>query len=63
MATFLATLVVVGLVTLLMSIGVIFQGKRLQGSCGGTGKACQCGPLKARSCKLREQLKTSTNEA
>ncbi len=56
MATFLATLVVVGIVVLGMSLGAILQGRRLQGSCGGTGKACQCTPLKARHCKLREAV-------
>ena len=56
MATFLATLVVFGLVTIGMAIGVIVQGKRLQGSCGGTGKACQCSPLAARHCRLRQEL-------
>ena len=56
MATFLATLVVTGLVVLAMSVGVLVQGKRLKGSCGGTGKACQCSPLAARNCKLREQI-------
>lgn len=63
MATFFATLVVVGLVVLGMSVGAIFQGKRLKGSCGGTGKDCECSPLAARNCKLREQLKPSTSEA
>ncbi len=56
MATFLATLVVTGLVVLAMSVGVLVQGKRLKGSCGGTGKACECSPLAARNCKLREQI-------
>ncbi len=55
MATFLATLVVMGLVVLAMSVGVLVQGKRLQGSCGGSGKACQCSPLAARHCKLRQE--------
>ena len=53
MATFLATLVVFGLVTIAMALGVIIQGKRLQGSCGGSGKDCQCSPLAARNCELR----------
>jgi len=61
MATFLATLVVVGFVVLAMSVGVIFQGKRLKGSCGGTGKACECSPLAARNCKLREQMKPTAS--
>ena len=56
MATFLATLVVFGVVTLGMALGAILQGKRLQGSCGGTGKACSCSPLTARRCKLRQEL-------
>ena len=31
-----------------------WDGKRLRGSCGGTGKACECSALKARKCRLRE---------
>ena len=54
MATFFATLVIFGIVVLAMAIGVIAQGKRLQGSCGGTGQACKCSPLAARDCRLRE---------
>ncbi|MCP3986322.1 MAG: hypothetical protein GY723_18230 [bacterium] len=55
MATFLATLVIFGLVTVGMALGVMVQGKRLQGSCGGTGEACQCSPLAARNCKQRQE--------
>ncbi|MDH3685310.1 MAG: hypothetical protein OEP95_03745 [Myxococcales bacterium] len=51
--TFLATLAIFGVVVLAMSIGVIFQGKRLKGSCGGSGKACECSPLAARNCPVR----------
>ncbi len=61
MATFLATLVVFGLVTLGMALGVIVQGKRLQGSCGGTGKACKCSPLAARHCRLRQELEAKAS--
>jgi hypothetical protein len=46
--------VLFGLVTLAMSVGVLVQGKRLRGSCGGTGKACECSALKARKCRLRQ---------
>jgi hypothetical protein len=53
-ATFLASLALFGLVSLAMSVGVLVQGKRLRGSCGGTGKACECSALKARKCRLRE---------
>ncbi|MAE95587.1 MAG: hypothetical protein CL910_13090 [Deltaproteobacteria bacterium] len=59
MATFFATFVVMGLVVLAMSLGVLIQGKRLQGSCGGTGKACTCSPLAARHCRQREQTDAS----
>ncbi len=54
METFLATLVVFGIVVLAMSLGAILQGRRLRGSCGGTGKDCECSPLAARECKLRK---------
>jgi hypothetical protein len=56
MATFFATLVIFGIVVFAMAIGVIAQGKRLQGSCGGTGQACKCSPLAARRCALRDAL-------
>lgn len=52
-ATFLATLTVFGLAVSAMAIGVLVQGKRLRGSCGGTGKACECSVLKARNCEMR----------
>ena len=55
MATFLASLVVFGLVVLGMSLGVLVQGRRLRGSCGGSGEDCQCSPLAARTCRLRKE--------
>ena len=55
MATFIATFIVFGAIIAAMALGVIVQGKKLKGSCGGTGKACECSPLAARSCRLREQ--------
>ena len=59
MATFVATLCVFGLAVLAMALGVLVQGKRLQGSCGATGKACKCSPLAARHCPLREQAESA----
>ena len=53
MATFIATLVVFGVAVAAMALGAMFQGKHLKGSCGGTGKACECSALKARSCQMR----------
>jgi hypothetical protein len=52
--TFLAALVIVGLTVLAMSMGALFQGRRLRGSCGGTGRDCSCSPLAARNCELRK---------
>jgi hypothetical protein len=59
MATFLATLIVFALVILCMAVGVLVQGRRLQGSCGGTGQACQCSAFAARRCKLRRELESA----
>ncbi len=43
MIVFLLTLLIVILVALAMSIGVILNGRRLQGSCGGVGSGdCAC---------------------
>jgi hypothetical protein len=55
MTTFLATLIVFGAVTLAMSLGAMIQGRRLKGSCGGTGDDCSCSPLAARNCRLRQE--------
>ncbi len=52
METFLATLTVFGVVVLAMAVGVIFQGRRLKGSCGGAEKNCTCSALAARSCPI-----------
>ena len=54
METFLATLVIFGVVVLAMAVGAIVQGRRLRGSCGGTGEDCSCSALKARSCPRRQ---------
>jgi hypothetical protein len=53
-ATFIAALVVFGLAVGVMSVGVLVQGKRLRGSCGGTGEDCHCSALEARKCRLRQ---------
>jgi len=53
MASFLASLAVFVLVFLAMSLGVLLQGRRLRGSCGGSGEGCHCSPLAARHCPLR----------
>jgi hypothetical protein len=61
LATLIATIAVFGIVMLAMAIGVLFQGKRLRGSCGATGKDCECSPLAARACKLREMRESASS--
>jgi len=53
LTTFLATLVVFGFAVVGMAIGAMVQGKRLQGSCGGTDRDCLCSALEARRCARR----------
>ncbi len=55
MVSFLASLAVFALVFLAMSLGVLVQGRRLRGSCGGIGEGCHCSPLAARHCPLRSR--------
>jgi len=58
--TLIATIVVFGLAVAAMAVGVIVQGKRLKGSCGGTGKDCTCSPADARKCRLREMREAAS---
>ena len=55
MDTFFATLLIFAGVMAAMSIGVAVTGRRLRGSCGGTGKDCECDEEARRACALREQ--------
>ena len=52
MQTLIATTILFGLVMLAMAIGVIFSNRALQGSCGGTGTACQCSDAKRKECAV-----------
>jgi hypothetical protein len=52
MQTFLATALLFGLAMAAMAVGVIFSDRRLQGSCGGTGKECSCSEEVQRDCAL-----------
>ena len=52
MQTFLATALIFGLAMVAMAVGVIFSDRRLQGSCGGTGRECSCSEEVRRECAL-----------
>ncbi len=55
MQTFLATALIFGLAMVAMAVGVIFSDRRLQGSCGGTGRECSCDEEARRDCALAGQ--------
>ncbi len=40
---------------LLMALGVILAGRRLKGSCGGTGTDCSCDDEKQKECAASKQ--------
>jgi hypothetical protein len=52
MQTLIATAVIFGLAMAAMAVGVIFSDRRLQGSCGGTGRDCRCSDAARRECAL-----------
>ena len=58
METFVATLLFFGAVMAAMAVGVMFSGKRLKGSCGGTGKDCACDDEAQRSCALKARTQS-----
>lgn len=54
MEVFLATALIFGLAMGGMAVGVIFSGRSLKGSCGGTGRDCSCSAEARRDCALAE---------
>lgn len=61
LTTFALAIAIIAIMMLGMAVGVIFQGKELKGSCGGTGgQDCYCErnglPKK---CELVEQMANS----
>ncbi len=53
MQTLLATFLIFGVVMLLLATGVIVSGRRLRGSCGGTGEDCSCDDAKQKDCSRK----------
>ena len=56
---FILTIIVIGFAVLGMSIGIIFNNKPLQGSCGGDVESCIC--LKGGECDDPSQKPNPTN--
>ncbi len=55
MQTFLATFLFFGAVMAAMAIGVMVHGRRLKGSCGGTGGDCPCDEAAQQECELKRR--------
>jgi hypothetical protein len=53
METFFATLLIFLTVVGAMAIGVVFTGRSLRGSCGGTGEGCECSEERRKACALK----------
>ncbi len=68
MTTFLVPIVLtiffVGFMMLAMAVGVIFSGRELKGSCGGTGADCFCDRNGLpRACELKDgQIPAECND-
>jgi len=57
MTTLFVTIGFVAVAMLAMAVGVIFAGKRLQGSCGGPGSDdCLCEIEKRRACHAAKHM-------
>lgn len=52
MQTFLFTALIFVVAMAAMAVGVIFSGRTLKGSCGGTGRDCACSEAERRECAL-----------
>lgn len=50
MQTLIATALLIGLLMAGMAVGLMFRGRSLSGSCGGTGEGCECSEAKRKRC-------------
>ena len=53
MDTLFGTLIVFAVATALMSVGVMFGGRPLKGSCGGPSANCPCSDSEKQACVKR----------
>jgi len=61
MQTFLATLILFGIIAAAMAVGVIFSNRSLRGSCGGTGTNCACTEQEQKECALKKNHDAHAN--
>lgn len=59
MQTIIAAVLVFAVALAAMAVGVIFTGRRLQGSCGGTGRDCTCDEATRADCELAKRASGS----
>jgi len=57
--TILAAILVFAIAMAAMAVGVIFSNRRLQGSCGGTGRDCTCDETARRDCELKKRAEAA----
>ena len=61
--TWLITALAFGALMAMMAVGVIFSGKRLSGSCGGTpGPECKCSPKERSTCESEHAARSPARE-
>ena len=61
MEVIIATMIVFGLMTFAMSIGVLINGRSLKGSCGGITEDCSCSNTEKIKCKLKIMMDAKSN--
>ena len=62
MQTILLTALLFGAIMAAMSIGVIFSGRALRGSCGGNGENCSCDARTRRACAAAAAAEAASEE-
>jgi hypothetical protein len=63
METLLATFLLFSGVVAAMAIGVMVHGRRLKGSCGGTGGECPCDDAAQQECDLKRLAASQRGES
>ena len=61
MTTLILTIFVLVFSIFLLSIGTIFFGNQIKGSCGGIAEDCTCSNAEKIKCKLKIMMETKSN--